>query len=134
MTYFRVACDAAGVAKSVHGVREIGAIRAAHGASKAELNAIFGGRGSGMAALDIKDANRARFAKGAMSKLDGTSGEQSIPAPLPDVGRKGQKMSDFKREQNLIRGARCTAMRLATRDQCVASICGIGSLCVRNLQ
>jgi integrase len=40
---FRDACDAAGVTKSAHGVRKIGAIRLAHsGATVAELDAIFG--------------------------------------------------------------------------------------------
>jgi integrase len=47
---FRDACNAAGVKKSAHGVRKIGAIRAAlNGATVAELDAIFGWQGGGMA-------------------------------------------------------------------------------------
>jgi integrase len=72
--YFRVACNAGGipVGKSAHGVRKIGAIRAAHaGATVAELNAIFGWTGERMALHYIREADRARLAKGAMSKLGG---------------------------------------------------------------
>jgi hypothetical protein len=54
-------------------------IRAAHnGASEAELNAIFGWTGGNMATLYIKEANRARLAKAAMSKLRETTSEQTI--------------------------------------------------------
>jgi integrase len=67
---FRDACRAAGVAKSAHGVRKIGATRAAeNGATVAELEAIFGWQGGGMASLYTRAADRARLAKGAMSKL-----------------------------------------------------------------
>jgi hypothetical protein len=49
---FRDACNAAGIAKSAHGVRKIGATRAAtNGATVAELDAIFGWQGGGMASL-----------------------------------------------------------------------------------
>ena len=49
---FREACDAAGVAKSAHGVRKIGAPRVANnGATVAELEAIFGWQGGGIASL-----------------------------------------------------------------------------------
>jgi integrase len=83
---FRGACNAAGVAKSAHGVRKIGATRAAlNGATVAELDAIFGWQGGGMASLYTRAADRARLAKGAMSKLDGTPREQSIPAPSGKV-------------------------------------------------
>jgi integrase len=89
---FREACNAAGVAKSAHGVRKIGATRAANnGATVAELEAIFGWQGGGMASLYTRAADRARLAKGAMSKLDGTSGEQSIPAPRGKVREAVQK-------------------------------------------
>jgi integrase len=85
-TYFRRSCNAAGIAKSAHGVRKAGAIRLAHnGATVAELDAIFGWQGGGMAALYIKEADRARLAKGAMSKLGETSGEQTIPSPAVRV-------------------------------------------------
>jgi integrase len=83
---FREACDAAGVAKSAHGVRKIGATRAANnGATVAELEAIFGWQGGGMASLYTRAADRARLAKGAMAKLDRTPGEQSIPTPSGKV-------------------------------------------------
>jgi integrase len=82
--FFEKACTAAGVTKSAHGVRKISAIRLAHaGASVAELNAIMGWTGSDMALLYIQQADRARLAKTAMERLDGTSNEHSIPAPFP---------------------------------------------------
>lgn len=85
---FSEACRAAGVQKSAHGVRKIGATRAAdNGATEAELEAIFGWRGGGMASLYTRAANRARLAKAAMEKLSGTS----IPSPDSEVRAKGQK-------------------------------------------
>ena len=49
---FRAACNAAGVRKSAHGVRKIGATRAAEtGASVAQLEALFGWSGGTMASL-----------------------------------------------------------------------------------
>jgi integrase len=89
---FRAACNAAGIAKSAHGVRKIGATRAANnGATVAELEAIFGWQGGGMAALYTRAADRARLAKNAMAKLDRTRGEQSIPAPTGKVREASQK-------------------------------------------
>jgi integrase len=89
---FRDACNAAGVTKSAHGVRKIGAIRHAHsGPTVAELDAIFGWQGGGMASLYIREADRARLAKAAMSKLDGTAGEQTIPAPRGKVRDSARK-------------------------------------------
>lgn len=56
---FRAACRAAGVNKSAHGVRKIGATRAANnGATVAELEAIFGWIGGGMASLYTQAADR----------------------------------------------------------------------------
>jgi hypothetical protein len=70
------------VRKSAHGVRKIGATRAAeNGATVAELEAIFGWQGGGMASLYTRAADRARLAKVAMKKLERTSSEQSIPSP-----------------------------------------------------
>ena len=67
---FREACTKAGVDKSAHGVRKIGATRAANaGATVAELEAIFGWHGGGMASLYIRTADRRRLSKGAISKL-----------------------------------------------------------------
>jgi integrase len=89
---FREACRAAGVAKSAHGVRKIGATRAAeNGATVAELEAIFGWQGGGMAALYTRAADRARLAKGAMSKLARTTRERSIPAPHEKVRERARK-------------------------------------------
>jgi integrase len=85
-TAFREACRAAGVEKSAHGVRKIGATRAAeNGATVAELEALFGWSGGGMAALYTRAADRARLAKGSISKLVRTPSEQSIPAPTGKV-------------------------------------------------
>jgi len=61
---FRDACRAAGVKKSAHGLRKIGATRAANnGATVAQLNAIFGWSGSEMASLYTANADRARLAR-----------------------------------------------------------------------
>ena len=89
---FRDACNAAGVTKSAHGVRKIGATRAANnGATVAELEAIFGWNGGRMASLYTRAADRARLAKGAMAKLDRTPGEQTIPAPAEKVREPERK-------------------------------------------
>jgi integrase len=68
---FREACNRAGVmGKSAHGLRKVGATRAANnGATVAELEAIFGWQGGRMAALYTEAADRARLAKTAMGKL-----------------------------------------------------------------
>src|SRR5947209_18185433 len=71
---------------TAHGVRKIGATRAAeNGATVAELEAIFGWQGGGMASLYTKAANRARLAKAAINKLERTVEEHSIPAPSRKV-------------------------------------------------
>ena len=67
---FAIACRAAGVLGSAHGVRKIAATRAANaGATVEELEAIFGWSGGKMASLYTHAANRQRLAKGAMHKL-----------------------------------------------------------------
>jgi integrase len=67
---FRDACRAAGVKKSAHGLRKIGATRAAdNGATVAQLNAIFGWSGSEMASLYTQNADRKRLARESMDKL-----------------------------------------------------------------
>jgi integrase len=67
---FAIACRAAGVPGSAHGVRKIAATRAANaGATVAELEAIFGWSGGKMAALYTRDADRRRLAKRAMHML-----------------------------------------------------------------
>jgi integrase len=89
---FRDACNAAGVKKSAHGVRKIGATRAANnGATVAELEAIFGWEGGRMPSLYTRAADRVRLAKGAMGKLDRTQSEQSIPAPVQKVRELARK-------------------------------------------
>jgi integrase len=75
--FFREACDAAGVRKSAHGLRKLGATRAAeNGATVAQLEAIFGWRGGKMAALYTREADRKRLAKDATGKL-----VREIPIP-----------------------------------------------------
>ena len=89
---FREAARAAGVEKSAHGVRKIGATRAAeNGATVAELEAIFGWQGGGMASLYTRAADRARLAKLAMNKLERTPSEHSIPSPDKKVRDANEK-------------------------------------------
>jgi len=67
---FRAACNDAGVQKSAHGVRKIGATRAAEaGATVGELEALFGWTGGTMASLYTKTADRKRLAKQASDKI-----------------------------------------------------------------
>ena len=68
---FKDACIAAGIAnKSAHGCRKIAATRAADdGATVAQLNAIFGWKGTAMASLYTEEADRKRLAREAMTKL-----------------------------------------------------------------
>jgi integrase len=78
---FAIACRAAGVPGSAHGVRKIAATRAANaGATVAELEAIFGWSGGKMASLYTRDADRQRLAKRAMHKL-AEQKQKSIVAP-----------------------------------------------------
>jgi integrase len=67
---FAIACRAAGVPGSAHGVRKIAATRAANaGATVAELEAIFGWSGGKMASHYTRSADRQRLAERAMHKL-----------------------------------------------------------------
>jgi integrase len=67
---FRDACRDAGVPGSAHGLRKLGATRAAdNGATEAELEAIFGWTGGHMASLYTRAANRKKLATAAMHKL-----------------------------------------------------------------
>ncbi len=90
---FREAAQAAGVNKSAHGVRKIGATRAAeNGATVAQLEAIFGWHGGRMAALYTRKADRARLATEAMDKLLArTPSEHSMPAPMGKVRAPDEK-------------------------------------------
>ena len=80
---FREACNAAGITgKSAHGVRKAGATRAAeNGATVHQLEAIFGWSGGGMAALYTKTADRKRASLRAMTMMERTASEHSIPSP-----------------------------------------------------
>lgn len=69
--YFRAACNDAGLkGKSAHGVRKIGATRAAEaGATVRELEALFGWSGGAMASHYTKTADRKKLAKQAGEKI-----------------------------------------------------------------
>jgi integrase len=88
---FSDACRAAGVNKSAHGLRKIGATRAAlNGATVAQLNAIFGWTGSKMASLYTQAADRERLAREAAHKLLNDT-RTSIPARLDTLRASGEK-------------------------------------------
>ena len=76
---FKEACIAAGIPnKSAHGLRKIGATRAAeNGATVAELNAIFGWTGTAMASLYTQAADRKRLARQATEKLARDSSQEN---------------------------------------------------------
>lgn len=83
---FAEACRAAGIQKSAHGLRKAAATNAAnHGATVAELEAIFGWAGGQMAALYTRSANRRALSANAMNKLSRIETETSIPAPSHKV-------------------------------------------------
>lgn len=64
--WFAKACKAAGVDVRAHGIRKAAAIRAAyHGATEAQLDALFGWAGGKTAALYIKEASREKLAVNA---------------------------------------------------------------------
>jgi integrase len=93
---FKDACRAAGLFnRSAHGCRKIAAMRAAEaGATVAELNAIFGWKGTSMASLYTEAADRERLARDAMAKVQGRNETAtSMPSPSSKVwasGRKGE--------------------------------------------
>jgi integrase len=85
---FKDACRAAGLHnRSAHGCRKIAATRAAEaGATVAQLNAIFGWRGTAMASLYTEAADRKRLALEAMAKVQGANETAtSIPSPSRKV-------------------------------------------------
>ena len=90
---FKDACRAAGVNKSAHGCRKIAATRAAeNGATVAQLNAIFGWKGTAMASLYTEGAERKRLAADAMTKLHGANETAtSIPSPSHKVRAVARK-------------------------------------------
>src|SRR5262245_13736903 len=82
------ACRAAGwLNRSAHGCRKIAATRAAEaGATVAELNAIFGWRGTAMASLYTEAADRKRLVLDAMAKVQGRNeAATSMPSPSSKV-------------------------------------------------
>jgi integrase len=88
---FRDACRAANVPGSAHGVRKIAATRAAnHGATVAQLEAIFGWSGGTMASHYTRSADRQRLSLDAMHKL-ANDDRTSIPAPDGQVRERNGK-------------------------------------------
>jgi integrase len=84
--WFSGACRAAGVPGSAHGLRKLGATRAAdNGATEYELDAIFGWRGGKTAAIYTREANRRRLAQRAAMLLSA----DPIPAPDAKVRERG---------------------------------------------
>lgn len=83
--WFRDACKLAGVPGSAHGLRKAGATRLANnGATVAELEAIYGWTGGGMASLYTRSADRTRLARQAMQKLSSPESGTSIPEKKVD--------------------------------------------------
>jgi integrase len=69
--WFRVACNAAGVPGSAHGLRKTAATRVALWLTEAELEALHGWeRGSDMAKMYTKSVDRERLARSAAKKLN----------------------------------------------------------------
>jgi integrase len=88
---FKDACRSTGVPGSAHGVRKIAATRAAnHGATVAQLEAIFGWSGGTMASHYTRSADRQRLAIEAMHKLANDE-RTSIPAPHNSVRARDEK-------------------------------------------
>jgi integrase len=69
--WFRLACRAAGVPGSSHGLRKLAAVRMAEaGATEMELNAVFGwADGSSESATYTRKASRAKLARAGMGKV-----------------------------------------------------------------
>jgi integrase len=92
--WFRKACREASVPGSPHGLRKAGATRAAdNGATEAQLEAIFGWRGGGMASLYTRAANRARLAREAAPKLLTERDRNTYSRTLNPVREGGEKSS-----------------------------------------
>lgn len=88
---FREACNAAGVRKSAHGVRN-GPTRAAiTGATVAQLEAIFGWVGGRMASHYTRSADRVRLAREGIGKLMVNDPGTFIAAPHHKVRRPTPK-------------------------------------------
>lgn len=98
--WFHDACRAAGVRGSAHGLRKAGATRAANnGATVAELEAIYGWSGGGMASLYTRNADRVRLARGAIEKLNAPESGTPIPShknPIPSQSKLDSKNNRLK--------------------------------------
>lgn len=92
-TMFKAACVEAKVyGISAHGLRKVGATRAANnGATVAQLEALFGWSGGGMASLYTRTADRARLGKEAAGLLVRNDLATSIPSPDQKVRERTQK-------------------------------------------
>lgn len=87
---FKIACKAAGVPGSAHGVRKIAATTAAdNGATEFQLMAIFGWTDPKMASHYVRTADRKRLSVNSMNTMN--AGRTSIPAPSYQVRAKGEK-------------------------------------------
>ena len=79
---FHLACRAAGIKKSAHGLRKLAATRAAEaGANIWQLNAMFGWTGTKMASYYTQQFERKRAAREGFKKLVANETQTSIPAP-----------------------------------------------------
>jgi integrase len=85
---FKAACVEAQVhGKSAHGLRKIGATRAANnGATVSQLEALFGWSGGGMASLYTRNADRARLGRQAAGMLVKNDPATSMLSPKEKVG------------------------------------------------
>jgi integrase len=84
-TWFRQACNEAGVKASAHGLRKAGAIRVAtRGGTHAQLKALFGWSSDSMASHYIKNAEGERLASSA-SHLLGNEKRKPISPPKSKV-------------------------------------------------
>lgn len=95
--WFREACKKAGVPGSAHGLRKAGATRAANnGATVAQLEAIFGWRGGGMASLYTRQADRTRLAGEGMGKMIGEKRNTYSRTHAKGAGESGKKFKEIK--------------------------------------
>lgn len=93
---FRAACNAAGIKKSAHGVRKIGATRAAEaGATVGELEALFGWTGGTMASHYTKTADRKRLAKQASEKIRNAQ-RPNLDGERPNLKKSEEKSTPYE--------------------------------------
>ena len=86
---FREACNEAGIKKSAHGVRKIGATRAAEsGLTVNELEALYGWTGGRMASYYTRTADRKRLALAAAEKIKNAQRPHPLEAVTPHPKQK----------------------------------------------